>query len=219
MKTLIKQNIFIVITYLAIVLFSAVFLLNYGKVQIHLYMNQVVGNTLIDKFFYYITYLGDGRMVPVIILILMFYNLRLAVCTLITFVSAALITNGIKYYLFDEVMRPSFVFQWFVHEPLRYVDVTDLHIHNSFPSGHATQAFAVFITLALFFKKNINKLLFLSIALLAAYSRVYLSQHWLVDVTIGSLIGASVAFVLFYLIDQKNKWPGLNAPLLKLIRS
>lgn len=205
--------------YLLVVLTFVYFLLNYGKVEIHIYLNQLVGNKLFDNFFYYITYLGDGGVAPILLLCILFYNVRLGICCTISFLIATLISSTLKYCFFDEVNRPWHVFQWFVHTPIKYVDTDTLHIHNSFPSGHATQVFAICICLGFFARKNINKLLFLSIALLTAFSRVYLSQHWLVDITVGSLIGTATAFVLFYLVVSKNRFQNLNKPLLKLKRS
>lgn len=220
MKKLVKSNWEIVFIYAVIMAVISFFLLNYEKVQIHIYMNQVVGNKLIDNFFYYITYLGDGLIAPVILLMILFYNVRLGICATISFITAALFTNAIKYFVFDDIMRPWFVFQHFVDfAKLKYVDTKDLHIHNSLPSGHATQAFAIFMCLALFAKNRLNKFLFLSIALIAAFSRVYLSQHWLVDITAGSFIGTVTAFILFYFIDSGNRLEKLNRPLIKVIRS
>jgi membrane-associated phospholipid phosphatase len=116
-------------------------------------------------------------------------------------------------------MRPSHVFKWIVKAPLHIVDMSELYIHNSFPSGHSTQAFAIFICLSLFVRNHLNKLLFLGIAILVAFSRVYLSQHWLVDITVGSIIGSLTAMVLYYLVVSLDKMKKLNRPLLKLFAS
>jgi membrane-associated phospholipid phosphatase len=216
---MIKNNWLLLSLYFALLLVMAYFLLNYGKVEIHLYLNQLVGNPIIDRFFYYITYLGDGAVAPFVLICIMLYNMRLGVCCAISFLLAALFTNVIKYYFYDEIMRPSHVFKWIVKAPLRFVDMSDLYIHNSFPSGHSTQAFAIFICLALFVRGHLNKLLFLFIAMLVAFSRVYLSQHWLVDITVGSLIGSLTAMALYYFVVMRDKMKKLNRPLLKIFAS
>jgi membrane-associated phospholipid phosphatase len=217
-RILLKNNIWVVALYLVLVLISSFFLANHGKVQIHLYMNQLVGNPILDKFFYFITYLGDGRLAFFLLLAIMLYNVRLGLCAGISFLVATLGTNLLKFYFFDEVYRPYYVFQWFVKEKLRLIEVDDLYIHNSFPSGHATQAFAIFFCLSLFAAKNLNKFLFLSLALLTAFSRVYLSQHWLVDITVGSLIGTSMAILMFYYVIHTNKMDRFNKPLFKIMK-
>ena len=218
MKVLVKNNFWTILIYLFLVLVSVFFLANYGKVQIHRYLNQLVGNPLMDNFFYYITYLGDGTFAVVLLAAIMFYNVRLGLCSGFSFLLASVITNFLKFYFFDDVMRPYGVFKWFVREKLKIVDVNDVYIHNSFPSGHATQAFAIFICLSLFAGSNLNKLLFLALALLTAFSRVYLSQHWLVDITVGSLIGTSVALLMFYYVVHNDKLNKLNKPLIKIMR-
>ena len=51
---------------------------------------------------------------------------------------------------------------------------------------------------------NATLLLLLSLATLGAYSRVYLSQHFLSDVCVGSIIGFVTPCLVFYF--GKNKF-------------
>lgn len=215
MKHFLKNNWYVLLLYLACVTVSAFYLFSYGKIQIHVYLNQLVGNPLIDNFFYYITYLGDGTLMPFIILAILIYNIRLGIYTAVSFVSAAIATSILKYQFFNNIDRPFHVFKWTIQAPLKFVEVADVHIHNSFPSGHATQAFAIFMCISFFSKRAEMKILFLMLALAAAFSRVHLSQHWLVDVTVGSLIGTASSLIFYYLILEKDKLPNLNRPLLK----
>jgi len=215
MKVLFKNNLLIIALYTLVLLITSFFLLNYGKVQIHIFLNQLVGNKILDQFFYYITYLGDGGVAPVLLVLILIYNTRLGVCCMVSFLLAALVTFILKRYFFDDINRPWFVFQWFVKTPITYVETEGLYIHNSFPSGHSTQAFAIFICMSFFAKKNLNKFLFLVLAIVSAFSRVYLSQHWLIDITVGSVVGTSCAILLYYFIIEKNKFENLNRPLLK----
>ena len=46
-------------------------------------------------------------------------------------------------------------------------------------------------------------LLLLVFAAMGAYSRVYLSQHFLSDVCVGSIIGFTTPFLMFYLCRNK----------------
>jgi len=41
------------------------------------------------------------------------------------------------------------------------------------------------------------------VAILVAYSRIYLSQHFLTDVLAGSLIGVSIAMIVYYVFNTK----------------
>jgi membrane-associated phospholipid phosphatase len=192
------------------------FIFNYSKVEIHLFINKFVGNAYLDVFFKYITYIGDGWFVPMFILLITIINLRLALTCLLSFLVAVIISITLKYIFFDDVVRPWHTFQWTVHEKINYVDGVKLYLFNSFPSGHSTQAFAIFIPLLLFVKKTGLKLLILLIALMAAFSRTYLSMHWLEDIVAGSFIGFTTALVVYYLIFEKNKMIRLNMGVMNL---
>jgi membrane-associated phospholipid phosphatase len=54
---------------------------------------------------------------------------------------------------------------------------------------------------------------------MAAFSRTYLSQHWLVDVTFGSLIGTLAAVIFYFIFIDNTKFETLNKPLLNFKRS
>jgi undecaprenyl-diphosphatase len=66
----------------------------------------------------------------------------------------------------------------------------------SFPSGHSITAFAVAITLGLFYPYLLTCLL--AVAFLIAASRIILGMHFLSDVLAGSAIGVALGFVSFH---------------------
>jgi len=63
----------------------------------------------------------------------------------------------------------------------------------SFPSGHASSAFAVATVIADQSKKAIIDILAYSLATLVAISRVHIDKHWASDILVGSAIGYFVA--------------------------
>ena len=88
---------------------------------------------------------------------------------------------------------------------LHYVDGLYINILNSFPSGHATQAFALFTFAALITPFKKYQLLILLVAILVAVSRIYLLQHFFQDVLAGSFIGISVSTFIFAAFETYNK--------------
>jgi membrane-associated phospholipid phosphatase len=209
-KAFLKNNFWVLFIYLIVLGTALFFVFNYEKTAIHIYINQCVGNSFFNAFFYYITYLGDGTVAVFMLLLILLYNVRLGISTTFSFLTATLFATFLKYFFFDDVNRPYFIFQWIKHYDLKYVEGVQLNIHNSFPSGHATQAFAVFMCLVFASKNQSVKLLFLLLALLTSFSRVYLSQHWLIDVTVGSMIGMAFAMLFEYLVIYRNKFEKLN---------
>jgi undecaprenyl-diphosphatase len=62
----------------------------------------------------------------------------------------------------------------------------------SFPSGHSITAFAVATPLGLFYPSLMLGLLFCALSIAA--SRILLGMHFLSDVLVGSLVGASLGY-------------------------
>lgn len=192
-------------------------LLHHGKVQIHQLINATVGNPLIDTFFKYLTHLGDGLFAILIVLVLFFYNTKKALYILVTYLSAGLVSFIMKEYLFHGYYRPYPQFNWYLHEKLNLIQGVDILSNNSYPSGHALSAFALFMCLLLMTKSHALKVCYFLLALLAAYSRCYLSQHWLVDIFAGSIIGTFFSLLYYALFYSKSKFDNLSLPLSKLL--
>jgi undecaprenyl-diphosphatase len=68
---------------------------------------------------------------------------------------------------------------------------------SSFPSDHATFAFAVAVSIALVFRRI--GIVALIVAVLIGFSRIYVGEHYFSDVVVGSLIGTAAAFAVSFL--------------------
>jgi len=75
----------------------------------------------------------------------------------------------------------------------------------SFPSEHTTQAAAIYLTVAILLSKDLNRglrelviVLALLIAVVVAWSRVYLGVHYPSDVAAGLILGWSWALLVFH---------------------
>lgn len=189
-----------------------------SKNELHVQINQLVGNPLLDRFFFYITYIGDGVLGALFVLIALLINVRLGFFVAISLILSAITTNFLKYQVFDEHVRPYFIYQYQLRYEPKTVEGVELMILKSFPSGHATQSFAIFFAFALASVKQQYKLLFFTIALLGAFSRVYLSQHWLQDITAGSVIGVFYALVVYFAFYLRSVGQKFNKPLATFFR-
>jgi membrane-associated phospholipid phosphatase len=76
--------------------------------------------------------------------------------------------------------------------------LTNLYYH-SFPSGHTIGAFGFFALVSFYLPKHLKpwSSLFFTLGLGTAYSRLYLGQHFFIDVYVGSIIGTSLSWIAF----------------------
>jgi membrane-associated phospholipid phosphatase len=174
------------------------------KAELHLLLNSFHAGFL-DIFFKYYTEFG-GWMPFVLIACLLFYKYRVSMMLLIAQIATGLIVQIAKRMW--NAPRPKMFFQ--EHFPdIDLPQVAGVHLHStkSFPSGHTASAFALFIGLAFFTKKPALQFMCFVLALLVGYSRIYLSQHFPIDVFVGSIIGVFTTFLLFVYLDKyEMKW-------------
>jgi len=68
---------------------------------------------------------------------------------------------------------------------------------GSFPSGHVTNVATLCIFAALVYRKPSTTVLAIGCIVLMAWSRTYLSAHWLSDTIAGALWGAALAAIVY----------------------
>lgn len=211
MVDIFRKNRFFIIPYLVFILFSTYFLVFFSKAEIHIFLNDFY-HPVADVFFKYITYLGDGLAVALFIIILLFISYRYFLIELASVLFTTIVVQTLKRLIFSDSLRPEKYFSG-IYE-LHLVAGVKMHHFNSFPSGHTASAFGLFFLAALICKNNMLKLLFFVISLLTACSRVYLSQHFLVDIYFGSIISM---LIVFFMYNWGIKWenPKLDASVLK----
>ena len=173
---------------------------------------NALGRESLDGFFSTITLLGDGRFSVVFCLLMLFVSYKRWIQAILCLLIPSALTSLLKSLVFYEVVRPMLHFHALQQE-FYSVEGVSLLLHHSFPSGHTTAAFAVFTYLALISKAAYLDLIYLLLAVLAGWSRIYLGQHFLVDVLAGALIGTLVSAIVFYLTDRaldakRRSWLG-----------
>ncbi|MFN8353782.1 MAG: phosphatase PAP2 family protein [Spirosomataceae bacterium] len=190
-------------SYLCLLLGMGAVQLVYSQATIIRAINQWHSESA-DVFFKYMTELGDGWFACVVIVGLFFYAKPLAGIAGVSFLSSALVAQALKRVFFDEVVRPSKYFegQWSDYHRVTGVELLS---DNSFPSGHTTSAFAVFCLLALVLPNKRWGGFLLIMACLVGYSRMYLFQHFMIDVYAGSVIGTSTAVVVFLYFRRQGR--------------
>jgi PAP2 superfamily. len=199
LKPILKKDSAIIIPYSVFLIGGIIILLIFSKVTIHLFINRL-NTPFFDYFFKYLTQFGAFLLIGPIILILALVKYRFALIAAVSSTIASLLVQVLKRVA--DTPRPKVVFEHLI--PLHVVDNVRLHSMHSFPSGHTAGAFALFIVLALITRHPTYKFLFLTLAILVGYSRMYLSQHFLIDVEAGSFVGTVSAFGCFYWLNNKK---------------
>ena len=208
MIKLFKQKAWFLIPTLFVLSVSFFFILISNKSDIHLFLNKFHA-PFFDRFFSIITYLGDGVVILIISFLILFVSFRLSAYLISTYAATGIFVQVLKHLFFNDVLRPAAHFKEMAE--LYLIEGIKLYHHHSFPSGHAASAFAMFLCFAFStHKKYVHFICFL-IASITAYSRVYLSQHFLVDVFFGTIIGVTGAVGFYYVFyGRERTWHKLS---------
>jgi membrane-associated phospholipid phosphatase len=86
-----------------------------------------------------------------------------------------------------------------------FIDNVTHHGFSSFPSGHSTTVFTLAMMLAIFEKNKKANALYLLPAVAVGYSRIYLGQHFLTDVLMGSFLGVTIAILVHWMFTRKSR--------------
>jgi membrane-associated phospholipid phosphatase len=214
MISLVKKNSAFFIPYFIFLLIGGAALILGSKTGIHLYINKYHYSSA-DIFFKYWTDIGLGWLIIPVVAVLCFTKLRYVIIAVICFIVSFLINDTIKKLV--DSPRPSEVFSE-LHQSIYTVPGVEMYGWNSFPSGHTATAFCLLSLLALITTKNYLKFTLFVMALLVAYSRMYLSEHFLIDVYVASIIGVGTTLI-FYYVGMKASWlkknPVMDEPLIK----
>ena len=140
------------------------------------------------------TNLGNGVLfLPVIAYLMIRKDFRQAGQVVLVFLLTTVFVQISKYAIHEA--RPKTYFEGRV--PIHLIAGVTHSGFSSFPSGHTTTVFALAMILACYSKHKSRAWLFLLPAMLTAYSRIYLSQHFPVDVLIGSLVGVGSSLLVY----------------------
>jgi len=203
MVKFIRENA-LVLSLLVILWVSGLYLVvSIPKSDLHLAINQWHSD-FFDSFFKYITWLGSGWMVLLLSLVFLLVKVKHTVIFLAGNLLITIFVQTGKHLIFPHALRPVAYFKG--EHALHLVDGVVMNLYNSFPSGHSATAFGIFVMLVFLTKSRGLKLLWLLVALLTAFSRVYLSEHFMLDILVGSLTGTILMFLTIYYFDRK--FPG-----------
>lgn len=145
-----------------------------------------------------------------VVLLLLFYRAGWATFLASNLLLSTLIVQPIKHILCAP--RP---LTWFVENmpdvSLPLVEGVRMNYWLSFPSGHTTTFFVLFFSLSVILYaenikgKNILSFLCFLCASFGAYTRIYLSQHFALDIFAGILIAVCSTLVLYFFLVKRTQ--------------
>ena len=144
------------------------------------------------------------------VVFLLFYRAGWATFLASNLLLSTLIVQPIKHLV--NAPRP---ITWFAENmpdvTLPLVEGVRMNHWLSFPSGHTTTFFVLFFTLSIILcaenikGKNILSFSCFLCATFGAYTRIYLSQHFALDVLAGILIASFSTLILYFFLVKKTK--------------
>lgn len=198
-KTLGQTGFIIYYIFLAV---GIVLLVLFDKGEVLLWINES-HSSFQDLFFKYWTHLGDGLVfVALIIFFISIRKYRAIKMIVFAIISQTIVIQGLKRVIFSGVVRPKLFFENF--SELHQVAGVDIHSYGSFPSGHTATAFTIAVLLALIIRNNYITVLLMVAAILVGISRVYLLQHFFIDIYFGSLIGFLNGVLIYFWIESSS---------------
>ena len=165
-----------------ILLASSAFL---GRIPVFLFLNRDFG-TIADTVLLGLTYLAEGWMwIPYLIIVGWFFKKDKAII-IYSFAVSTLLTQIPKLLLFPNITRP--IASGIAPNLMHTVKGVTVHQLSSFPSGHTATAFTIFLLTIYLFDRTKMILIGLLYAMLCGYSRIYLGQHFPMDVGGGIIV-------------------------------
>lgn len=198
---LINENKWFYTSYAVLVLIAGFLQISTAQFSVSIAINKL-NTPWLDVAFTYLTHIGDGFFAVGVVVIVLVFKRKNIWDAIACLAIPGLLTQFLKRMVFTGHFRPSFKMK---HIPnLHYINGVDMHELYSFPSGHSTSAFALFLLLSFYIKNKTVGAALCFAAALVAITRIYLLQHFLEDVLLGSIIGVVCCTLIYAIFETKR---------------
>ena len=216
MLNTIKQNAVFIALSLILIAVLGLALIYIPKDQLHLLLcNRHTPAR--DIFYRYYTHVAEWFPYVVCFAVLLFGRIGDGV-----FASAAMLLSALFTQIVKHIVVAPRPLTWFSeHFPsiqLPLVDGVKMNLWYSFPSGHTTSFFALAFVASILITSKLSgssrsssclvQLVLVLLATLGGYSRIYLSQHFALDVFAGALVGTLITLICYTVLYryEDKKW-------------
>lgn len=202
LNNLFREKTFYFVAFLAIAIAATSFNGSCNKISSFLVLNRM-HNLFLDNFFIGLTFLGDGifSIITAILILILLKQPRLSLTIIVAYLLSGVLAQVLKRIFIAP--RPREIINNSIYR--NFIDGITGVGWDSFPSGHTTSVFALATVLALHTNRKDQGIIFLVIAILVGYSRIYLGQHFLPDVIAGAVLGTCIGVIVYAIIRTGNK--------------
>jgi membrane-associated phospholipid phosphatase len=200
---------FVMITYAVVI--TIIFLSGYsvGQVEMIKWFNGI-HTPFLDQLFASLTLLGTAIIFLPFLIVAVFHRYSLAIGLIGNAVLQSLVVSLFKRILFPRAPRP---IQFLDPDIVHRVQGVSIHRWMSFPSGHTVTIFGLCVFVSLWTKNYWMSTALLLLAVLVGISRMYLTQHFPLDVATGAFFGTTIGTYTFMLTEYWNRSNWMNQRL------
>lgn len=175
-----------------------------GRIPVFLFLN-INGATFFDQFFKWATWGAEGWVwIPYLIVVVAWLKKDVKLIVL-NFLLSTLFTQIPKHFIWDKISRP--IASGIPLDEIHTVPGVVMHSWNSFPSGHTATAFTLCLLTVYLFPTKWTFAIGVIYAIICGYSRVYLGQHFPIDIGGGmfvAVLSVQLSIVIHQKISKKN---------------
>lgn len=207
----IKTSVVLHLLLSLLVLPLVVFISKYDSL---LYINRL-HHPFLDELMYHLTRLPELALIVFAIILGLFCEKRVFIAIVVSLLISLLVIYLSKFVFFTDFKRP---LDWINKNPqvkIHFNPKITLHTHSSFPSGHTISAFCCLSSVAFVSKKGWVQLLLFILAALMGLSRVYVLQHYLIDIYVGAMLGFWITFLVHFYFKNNLLTPFWLQPFIK----
>lgn len=200
---------FVVLSYALVI--ASIFVAGYvvGQVEMIKWFNNI-HTPFLDQLFTSLTLLGTALIFIPFLIVAAFYRYSLAIGLIGNALLQTVVVSLFKRVLFPKAPRP---IQFLDADIVHRVQGISIHRWMSFPSGHTLTIFGLCAFVSLWTKNYWMSIILLILALFVGMSRMYLTQHFPLDVAFGALFGTTIGAYSFMLTEYWNKSNWMNQRL------
>lgn len=195
-----KDNYFSFGVYVCVLL-GLIPLIFMQKYTINVWINHNIASHSFDPFFIFYSNCFEGYIHVVTILVFAFISRRKFLLFMVQALLVGVFVFLLKELVFGNIPRPTKLlgYEAFLHL------LKDTSVYKecfSFPSGHTMSAFAVMSMFAYLNKSHMFQLFLFFLAFVAAYSRIYLLQHFFIDTYFGMILGFLTTIITVKIFER-----------------